>query len=78
MPLISVSEFSESVPNNLEPVKVENNNLSLILFGYFLNYIFGFSMIIAYSLPLPRIIYRIVKEKETKVKEFMKLIKLMK
>ena len=43
-------------------------------FGHFLNYIFGFSMIIGYSLPLSINIYRIVKEKETKVKEYMKIL----
>ena len=45
-------------------------------FGHFLNYIFGFSMIIGYSLPLSINIYRIVKEKETKVKEYMKIMGL--
>jgi len=45
-------------------------------FGYYLNYILGFFMIIAYSLPLSINIYRIVKEKESKIKEFMKIMGL--
>ena len=45
-------------------------------FNYFLMFIFGFFMIISYSLPLSINIYRIVKEKESKIKEFMKIMGL--
>ena len=45
-------------------------------FIYFLNMILGFFMLIAYALPLSINIYRLVKEKESKVKEGMKIMGL--
>ena len=45
-------------------------------FSYFLNMILGFFMLIAYALPLSINIYRLVKEKESRVKEGMKIMGL--
>ena len=45
-------------------------------FSYFLNMIIGFFMLIAYALPLSINIYRLVKEKESRVKEGMKIMGL--
>ena len=45
-------------------------------FGEFYNFILGFFIIIAYALPLSINIYRLVKEKETRIKECMKIMGL--
>ena len=45
-------------------------------FKYFLNFILGFFVLIAYALPLSINIYRLVKEKESRAKEGMKIMGL--
>ena len=45
-------------------------------FCYFLHFILGFFIFIAYALPLSINIYRLVKEKESRVKEGMKIMGL--
>ena len=45
-------------------------------FKYYMNMILGFFVVIAYALPLSINIYRLVKEKESRVKEGMKIMGL--
>ena len=47
-----------------------------IFIKYFINILLGFFVIIAYALPLSINIYRLVKEKESRVKEGMKIMGL--
>ena len=58
----------------IQPQKYEK--LTYDSFKYFLSFILGFFVAIAYALPLSINIYRLVKEKESRVKECMKIMGL--
>ena len=69
----TMNPFAE-ISFTVAPQKYEK--LTKDSFRYFLNFILGFFVLIAYALPLSINIYRLVKEKESRAKEGMKIMGL--
>ena len=78
-----IYDFILQKETNNEYAKIDmliiNQKFNLVIkdkFEYFMGYMLGFFLIITYAIPLTRYIYIIVKEKETKLKEGMKIMGL--
>ena len=72
-----VLKFETKEENATINFGIVNNKYDVIYedqFKYFLGFLFAFFMIIAYVIPLSFYVFKIVKEKENKIKEGMKIM----